>query len=45
MYEDSELTVFKNIKYLGEIFSNLPKGLLETNVDKNLNPVDNYCWQ
>ena len=36
MYENSELKVFKNIKFLGEIFENWPNDLLGTNVYKTL---------
>ena len=36
MYENSELKVFKNIKFLGEIFKNWPNDLLGTNVYKTL---------
>ena len=41
IYENSELKVFKNIKYFGEISSNLPNGLLGTNVYKTLES----CWE
>ena len=34
IYENSELNVFKNIKFLGEILNNWPNDLLETNVYK-----------
>ena len=40
IYENSELKIFKNIKLLGEMSSNWPNDLLETNVYKTL---DNYC--
>ena len=36
MYENSELKVFKNIKFLGEISNNWPNDLLGTNVYKAL---------
>ena len=36
MYENTELKVFKNIKLLGEIISNLPNNLLGINVCKTL---------
>ena len=36
IYENFELKISKNIKYLGEIFSNWPNELLETNVYKTL---------
>ena len=43
--ENSELRVFKNIKVLGKISSNLPNDLLRTNVYKTwimlMNVVDN----
>ena len=32
MYENSKLNVFKKIKFVGEISSNWPNGLLGTNV-------------
>ena len=32
IYEDSESKAFKNIKWLGEIFSNWPNDLLGTNI-------------
>ena len=40
MYENSELNVFENIKFLGEIPSNWPNDLLEINVYKTLET----CW-
>ena len=39
IYENSELKVFKNIKYFGEISSNWPNYLLGTNLYKTLE----YC--
>ena len=36
MYENSELNVFKHIKFLGEISSNWPKDLLGINLES--------CW-
>ena len=36
IYENSELNVFKNIKFLGQISNNWPNDLLETNVYKTL---------
>ena len=36
MYENSELKVFKNIKFLGEISNNWSNHLLGTNVCKTL---------
>ena len=36
IYENSELKVFKNIKFVGEISSNLLNNLLVTNVYKTL---------
>ena len=36
MYKNSDLKAFKNITFLGEISSNLPKDLLKTNVYKTL---------
>ena len=38
--ENSELKVFKNIKFLGEIFDNWPNDLSGTNVYKTLES----CW-
>ena len=35
MYENSELKVFKNVKFLGEIFSNWPNDLLGINIYKS----------
>ena len=32
IYENSELKVFKKMKFLGEISNSSPNGLLETNV-------------
>ena len=40
IYENSESNVFKNIKFLDEIFNNWPNNLLETNVYKALE----FCW-
>ena len=40
IYENSELRVFKNITFLGEISNNWPKDLLGTNVYKTLE----FCW-
>ena len=40
IYEDSELKVFENIEFLGEISSNWPNDLLETNEYKTLES----CW-
>ena len=40
VYENSELKVFKNIKYLGEMSSNWPSNLLGTNVYETLE----CCW-
>ena len=40
IYENSELNVYKNIKFLGEISSNWPNYLLETHVYKTLES----CW-
>ena len=36
IYENHELKVFKNTKFLGEIFNNWPNNLLGTNVFKTL---------
>ena len=36
IYENSELRVFKNIAFFGEIFSNRPNALLGTKVYKTL---------
>ena len=43
IYENSELKVFKNIKFLDEIFDNWPNDLLGINVYKTLNFADNHC--
>ena len=32
IYENCELKVFKNIKFLGELFNNWPNELLGTNI-------------
>ena len=40
IYENSELKVVKNIKSFGEISSNWPNDLLETNANKTL---ENCC--
>ena len=42
IYENSWSKVFKNIKFLDEIFSNWPKDLLGKKLS---NFVDNYDWQ
>ena len=36
VYENSELNVFNNIKFLGEILSNWPNNLLGINIFKTL---------
>ena len=36
IYKNSELTILKNIKVLGELFNTLPNNLLGVNVDKTL---------
>ena len=36
VYENSELHVFKTIKFLGKISNNWPNDLLQTNVYKSL---------
>ena len=41
IYENSELKVFKNIKFLGEISNHWPNNLLGTNVYKALES----CWK
>ena len=41
VYEDSELKLFENIEFLGEISSNWPNDLLGTNEYKTLES----CWQ
>ena len=41
IYDNSELNVFKNIKFLCEIFSNWPNDLLGTKVYKTLES----CWK
>ena len=43
IYENSELKVFKNIKFFGEISSNWPNDLLGTKVYKLFNLDDNDC--
>ena len=40
IYENSELNVFENIKFLSEISDNWPNDLLEKNVYKTLES----CW-
>ena len=40
IYENSELKVFENIKFMGEISNNCPNDLLGTNVYKTLE----FCW-
>ena len=40
MYENSELKVFTNVKFFGEISNNWPNDLLGTNVYKTLES----CW-
>ena len=40
IYENYELKVFKNTKFLGEISNNWPNNLLGTNVFKTLE----LCW-
>ena len=41
MCKNSELKVFRNIKFFGKISNNWPKDLLGTNVYKTLES----CWQ
>ena len=43
IYENSELKVFKNIKFFGDISNNWPNDLLGTNEYKALNLADNRC--
>ena len=43
MHENSELNVFINIKFLGEISSNGTNDLLVINVKKTLEFVNNFC--
>ena len=43
IYENSELKVFKNIKFFGEISSNWPNDLLGIKVYKLFNLDDNDC--
>ena len=45
MHENFELKVFNNVKFLAEISSNSSKDLLETNVYKTQEFVDNHCQQ
>ena len=45
IYQNSELKVFKNTNFLGEIFNNLPNDLLDANVYRLLNTADNHGWQ
>ena len=40
IYENSELKVFKNINFFGEVSSNWPNDLVGTNVYKTLES----CW-
>ena len=40
IYKNSESKVFKNIKFLGEIFNNWKNCLLGTNAYKTLE----FCW-
>ena len=40
VYENAELNVFKNIRFLGEMSNNWSNDLLRTNVYKNLES----CW-
>ena len=40
IHENSELKVFKNMEFLGEISNNWPNNLLGTNVYKTLES----CW-
>ena len=40
IYENSELNIFKNIKFVREISKKWPNDLLETNVYKTLES----CW-
>ena len=40
IYENSELYVFKNIKFLREISRNWPSNILETHVHKTVKS----CW-
>ena len=42
IYENSESIFFKNKEFLGEMYSNWPKGLLGTNADKSLELRWNY---
>ena len=39
---NSELNIFKKIRFFGEIFNELPNGLFGTNVYKTLKSVDNH---
>ena len=46
IYENSESNIFKNIKFLGEIFNNWLNDVFGTNVCKTRKTfVDNYYWQ
>ena len=40
IHENSELSVFKNIKFVGEISNSWPNDLLRVNVYKTLE----FCW-
>ena len=40
VYKSSQVNVFKNVKFLGEISSDWPNDLLGTNVHKTLES----CW-
>ena len=41
--ENFELKIFKNFKLFGEISNNWPNGLVQTNVCKAFDVVDNRC--
>ena len=45
IYENSELKVFKNVKFFGEISSNWPNDLLGIMNTRLLNLPDNGCSQ
>ena len=40
LQENSELNIWKNVKFFGEISNNWPKGLLGTNLHKTLD----FCY-
>ena len=45
MYENFEPNTLGKTEFIGEFSNNWPNDLLETNVYKTLNLVDNHCQQ